>query len=116
MDRNGGKLAENLDPSRCGLEGDGQSGWWWIAGNLIRDVAALAKMELLPWDMWGAMPGPDEPINDVLAEALDQLAAITADPDTAADSHAGYDDERFHVPICVYNFLRRTYEPVVGAS
>jgi hypothetical protein len=102
-----------LDPSRCGLEGEGQSGWWWIAGNLIRDVAALAKMELLPWDVWGAMPGPDEPINDVLAEDLDQLAAITADPDTAAESRTLYDNGQFRVPPRVYNFLRRTNEPVI---
>ncbi|MEU4422055.1 transglutaminase-like domain-containing protein [Actinoplanes sp. NPDC024001] len=102
-----------LDPSRCGLEGEGQSGWWWIAGNLIRDVAALAKMEMLPWDVWGAMPGPDEPINDVLADDLDQLAAITADPDTAAESRALYDNGRFRVPVRVYNFLRRTDEPVI---
>jgi hypothetical protein len=105
-----------LDPSRCGLEGGGQSGWWWIAGNLVRDVAALAKMELLPWDVWGAMPGPDEPINDVLAEVFDQLAAITADPDTAADSRALYDDERFRVPTRVYNYLRRTNEPVIDIT
>lgn len=105
-----------LDPSRCGLEGDGHSGWWWIAGNLVRDVAALAKMELLPWDVWSAMPGPDEPINDVLAEDFDQLAAITADPDTAAESCALYDDGRFRVPAQVYNFLRRTNEPAIDVT
>jgi hypothetical protein len=105
-----------LDPSRCGLEGEGQSGWWWIAGNLVRDVAALAKMELLPWDMWGAMPGPDEPINDVLAEEFDQLAAITADPGTASASRALYDNERFRVPARVYNFIRRTNEPVIDIT
>jgi len=102
-----------LDPYRCGLEGGGQSGWWWIAGNLVRDVAALAKMELLPWDVWGAMPGPGEPISDVLAEEFDRIAVTTADPDTAAESRAGYDTERFRVPAHVYNFLRRTNEPVI---
>ncbi len=105
-----------LDPSRCGLEGQGQSGWWWIAGNLVRDVAALAKMELLPWDMWGAMPGPDELINDTVAKDLDQLAAIAADPDTAAESRALYDTGRFRVPARVYNFLRRTNEPVTDIT
>jgi Transglutaminase-like superfamily len=105
-----------LDPSRCGLEGEGQSGWWWIAGNLVRDVAALAKMELLPWDVWGAMPGPDEPIDDVLAAEFDQLAAITADPDTAAESRARYDDERFRVPAHVYNVLRQSIELVIDIT
>lgn len=105
-----------LDPSRCGLEGEGQSGWWWIAGNLVRDVAALAKMELLPWDVWGVMPRPGEPINDFLAEEFDQLAAITADPDTAAESRARYDNERFRVPAWVYNFLRQANEPVIDIA
>jgi hypothetical protein len=102
-----------LDPSRCGLEGEGRSGWWWVAGNLVRDVAALSKMELLPWDLWGAMPGPDDPITDVLAEELDRLAAITAVPGTAADSRARYQNRQFHVPAHVYNFLRQTNEPVI---
>lgn len=106
----------NLDPSGCGLEGEGHSGWWWIAGNLVRDVAALSKMELLPWDVWGGMPRPDDPITDVLAEEFDQLAAITAHPDTAAESCARYANERFRVPAHVYNFLRQRNESVLEAA
>ncbi|MFF5297553.1 transglutaminase-like domain-containing protein [Paractinoplanes globisporus] len=102
----------DLDPARCGLEGEGQSGWWWIAGNLVRDVAALAKMELLPWDMWGCMPGPGDSISDTLAEEFDQVATLTADPATATESRARYDDERFRVPAYVHNFVRQTNEPV----
>jgi hypothetical protein len=106
----------NLDPSRCGIEGEGRSGWWWVAGNLVRDVAALSKMELLPWDVWGCMPGPDDPIPDILAEEFDQVAAVTADPDTAADSRARYGNERFRVPAHVYNFLRRANESVIETA
>lgn len=105
-----------LDPSLCGLDGEGQSGWWWIAGNLVRDVAALSKMELLPWDVWGGMPGPDDPITNVVAEEFDRLAAITADPDTAVESRLRYATELFRVPAHVYNFLRRTSEPVIDPS
>jgi hypothetical protein len=101
-----------LDPSLCGLEGEGQSGWWWIAGNLVRDVAALSKMELLPWDVWGAMPGPGEPVTDLLTEELDRLAAASADPGRAAETQARYADERFRVPAQVYNFVRQKNEPV----
>jgi hypothetical protein len=53
----------------------------FIAGNLMRDVAALNNMEMLPWDVWGAMIRPDEPPqNDQLA-LFDQLAAVTRAPD-----------------------------------
>lgn len=91
-----------LDPSRCGLEGEGQSGWWWIAGNLIRDTAALSKVELLPWDMWAPMPGPTDPIAPTLAMRLDHLAARTADPRP----------DEFPTPAHVHNFIRQADEPV----
>jgi hypothetical protein len=70
-------------------------------------------MELLPWDVWGGMPGPGDRITDALAEQLDQVAAITANCDTAADSRARYGDEQFRVPARVYNFLRQQDEPVI---
>jgi hypothetical protein len=103
----------DLDPSRCGLEGDGQSGWWWVAGNLVRDVAALSKMEMLPWDVWGAMPKPGDSISDAIAEDFDRLATVTADPDTATESRALYADKQFRVPVHVYNFVRQKNESVI---
>jgi hypothetical protein len=103
-----------LDPARCGLEGEGQSGLWWVAGNLVRDVAALSKMELLPWDVWGAMPGPRDRIPDLLAAEFDRLAAVTVDPDTAAESRTLYADERFRVPAQVHNFIRQRNELVTA--
>ncbi|NEQ19613.1 MAG: hypothetical protein F6K28_08495 [Microcoleus sp. SIO2G3] len=39
-------------------------GLWYIAGEMVRDVTALNKMEMLPWDIWGAIPRPNEPLND----------------------------------------------------
>jgi hypothetical protein len=30
------------------------------AGNMIRDLAGLNRMEMLPWDVWGMMRGSDE--------------------------------------------------------
>ena len=44
------------DPSRFGV--DGVPHVWGIAevrGNAIRDLAALNKVEMLPWDAWGRM-------------------------------------------------------------
>ncbi|WP_051393265.1 transglutaminase domain-containing protein [Glycomyces arizonensis] len=103
-----------IDPDRCGLLDEGKSGPWWIAGNLIRDIAALAGTELLPWDVWGAMPAPDETIGNELLELFDELAAITADPDTAADVRDRHGrDDRLRVPDQVFNFLRQAREPVI---
>jgi hypothetical protein len=57
-------------------------------GNLLRDVAALNKVELLPWDCWGLMLAAETDHPDDLA-LLDHLAALTwgPTPDTAAVRH-----------------------------
>jgi hypothetical protein len=91
--------AGDADPASFGFSPLGQGGYWWIAGNLLRDVAALNNMEMLPWDVWGAMPAPDEEGD---TELFDRLAALTAEPDAAL---AGLyeSDARLTVPGTVYN-------------
>jgi hypothetical protein len=90
------------------------AGYWWIAANLLRDVAALNNMEMLPWDVWGAMPRPDEPIDDERLALFDRLAELTRDPDTAfAELTAAYADDRLRVPDTVYNAVLNRSEPVL---
>lgn len=99
------------DPARFGLSLAGESGDWWIAGNLMRDAAALRNLELLPWDGWGAMPGPDEPAGGKLAPLFDRLAALTRDPDTAPGELAQLcEDPRLAVPAAVRNHVRDRQE------
>ncbi|NED96525.1 transglutaminase domain-containing protein [Phytoactinopolyspora alkaliphila] len=99
--------AGEADPSRFGFSMLGQGGLWWIAGNLIRDVAALNAVEMLPWDVWGAMPAADEPIDDDRLELFDRLAALTRSPDAGfTELHAVYqDDERIRIPDTVHNAI-----------
>ncbi len=47
------------DPDLFGIFQGNKRGLWFVAAELIRDVAALNKMEVLVWDVWGAMPKPD---------------------------------------------------------
>ena len=45
-----------VDPARFGVDGVAYA--WGIAevrGNAVRDLAALNKVEMLPWDEWGRM-------------------------------------------------------------
>jgi hypothetical protein len=87
------------------------SGHWFIAGNVIRDVAALNKMEMLPWDMWGAMPPFGEPVPEAKFALFDRLAAATRDPGTPlATLRALYAEAR--VPDEVFNSLRSQFETV----
>jgi hypothetical protein len=105
-----------LDPAKCGLEGEGTQGLWWIAGNVIRDVAALNKMELLPWDLWGAMPFPGSELSDGLLTLLDHAAVMTSDSVEATEVQELYSNEAFRVPAKVYNFIRTSHEAVFETS
>jgi len=52
-------------------------GLWFIRGNLRRELAALNKIEVLPWDIWGLPIDRDELISNNHASLLDAVAALT---------------------------------------
>jgi transglutaminase-like putative cysteine protease len=106
--------ADAADPHLFGLSLLNQAGEWWIAGNLMRDAAALGNIELLPWDVWGAMPAPDEHIDDDRHTLFDHLATLTRTPEAAFTEllRLCQDDERLRVPPTVYNAARRRTEAV----
>src|SRR5271163_2581483 len=65
------------EPDRFGLSHMGLRGSWFIAGNVLRDLAALNRMEMLPWDVWGMMPQPDQELSGENAALIDRVAALT---------------------------------------
>ena len=93
------------DPGKFGLSLLKEAGYWWIAANLLRDVAALNNVEMLPWDIWGEMLRPDEEPDDAQLALFDELAALTADPDASFDDlSARYRaDPRLTVPATVFS-------------
>jgi hypothetical protein len=100
--------AGSADPDRYGLSSIGESGDWWIAGNLMRDAAALDNVELLPWDVWGAMPKPDEEFDPALFE---ELATATREP-SIDDVRRLMQDDRLHVPGEVFNVQHKRLEAI----
>ena len=52
-------------------------GLGFVRGNLVRDVASLNKMELLPWDCWGIILNEQIDSPEDLS-LLDEVAALTA--------------------------------------
>jgi len=104
----------DADPATFGLTMVNEAGDWWIAGNLMRDAAALDNLELLPWDGWAAMPKPDEKIDDERCALYDRLAALTQAPDAGLAELRTLcrDDDRLRVPPAVHNYARGCYEPV----
>jgi hypothetical protein len=109
MCRNGGAA-----PNRFGLSHAGRQGLWFIAGNVLRDFAALNRMEMLPWDVWGAMPKPDDELDSETFALIDRIAALTiASDDALPEIHTTYDrDDRLRVPHIVFNALRNAPEVV----
>lgn len=55
-------------------------GGWFVRNNVVRDLAALNKMELLPWDGWGVMNRADD-----LGEEADRLTDEVTTTTTAAE-------------------------------
>jgi hypothetical protein len=100
------------DPGRFGIMA--MHGLWFVAGNLVRDAAALMGHELLPWDVWGAMPAPDAAVPDDVAAFLDRVAALTRSPDAGhRELRALFDaDPRLTTPPVVFNAVRGASEAV----
>ena len=48
-----------FDPQLFGIEFGQLRGLWFVAGNLVGDLAMLNGAEVLPWDVWGMQPPPD---------------------------------------------------------
>jgi len=53
------------------------NGLGFVRGDLVRDVASLNKVELLPWDCWGVILNEQLDNPDDLS-LLDDIAALTA--------------------------------------
>jgi len=99
--------AGKADASRFGIFKGDLRGLWFIADNLIHDVATLNKMEMLQWDVWGAMPRPDQRLDDDQLAFFDRLAALTRAPDESFEEVRGLfeEDERLRVPATVFNAI-----------
>ena len=94
---------------RQGLENGDQFGildmWgqWFIKGNIARDLAALNKVEMLPWDGWGDLcVGENETAGG--DDYVDEIAALTLSDDLAAIRHRYDTDDGLRVPPRVMSY------------
>jgi len=102
------------DPARFGIFRGDLRGLWFVAGDLVRDLAALNGVEMLAWDVWGAMPSPGATIPPADLALFDRIAALSRAPDAAFPSlRALYrDDARLAVPAAVFNAVLNREETV----
>jgi hypothetical protein len=103
--------ADAADPAAFGILD--MNGWWFIAGNVVRDIAALNKMEMLPWDVWGEMPQVGSELHAAQFARFDDLAAMTRDTDAHYDElRASYNSDALKVPPVVFNAVLQRPETV----
>ena len=101
-----------IDPERF-ITAPGLEIWPWLRHNLVHDLAALNKTEMLFWEVWGVdtrtPPGPGE------LPVLDELATLTAQPSPPlADLRSAYRRPEFVVPDTVTSYSpARTDVPAV---
>ncbi len=77
-------------------------GLWFVQANVVRELAALNKVELLPWDVWGAMTFQEEP--DAAAASLtDSVAGVIAGGDIDAIRTVYEDSDDLRVPDKVFD-------------
>src|SRR3989449_3881735 len=81
-------------------------GLWFVRGNVVRDLAARVKRELLPWDGWGLMLERDRQSDAAELTLLDRVAEVTQAGDerhaevmTLHDSESG-----LRVPRVIVSF------------
>jgi hypothetical protein len=106
----------DADPRNFGLSMiPGLQGLWFIAGNVVRDFAALNRVETLPWDVWGLMQMSDDALSDEKKARLDKVAALTlAGEEAFPEIRKLYEsDNGLRVPQKVFNLDRKVQEPLL---
>jgi hypothetical protein len=103
--------SRQADPESFGIFD--MHGLGFIRGNLVRDVAALNKVELLPWDCWGIIEAPEPNSPDDLV-FLDKLAGLTCGeiPDFDAVRRLYETDARLRMDGTLHSYVNGGRETV----
>jgi hypothetical protein len=91
-----------IDPLTCGIFD--MWGAWFVRSNVIRDLAALNKIELLPWDAWGLAEDWSQINTEPDNLVIDSLAATCASEDLIRVQQL-FTDDRFAVPETITSFI-----------
>jgi hypothetical protein len=86
------------DPGKFGIRG--LSGQWFVRGNVVRDLLALNKLEVSPWDTWRLASKDDDALTEGDLAVCDRIAAVTGGDDVdLAEVRALHDTvEDVHLP------------------
>lgn len=87
-------------------------GQWFIKGNIVRDLAALNKIEMLPWDGWSNLEGPVTSPDDLAV--LDEVAELTVSNDLTQVRNRYETDDRLRAKAKVMRFFPELVEDTVA--
>jgi hypothetical protein len=88
----------SIDAAQFGVYGTSNFGPAEIRGNAVRDLAALNKAEMLPWDEWGRMDASYQGQTGAdYDELMDTIAEVCAADDPAAVAEL-YELDELRVP------------------
>jgi hypothetical protein len=99
--------AGDADPDDFGIFDE--HGLWFVLGDLMLDLAAINKVELLPWDSWGTSGGPGWKPTSTELDEIDRLASVIVHDDGTEirDCYV-----RRRVPSQIRTFVGGTVRPV----
>ena len=88
-------------------------GLWFVQGNLIRDLAALCKIELLPWDNWGLM---EAELSEEQLALCDHIAELTTarELDVAAIRKLYRENDSLRVPQTIKSYRPKPQPVDIG--
>jgi len=100
------------DPDAFGI--NNLHGPWFVRGNLIRDLASLNKVELLPWDAWGLIEREEGSVSATDLSLLDRTATVSQQNNKRfADLRALYlDSDLLRVPPVITSYVNSTPQKV----
>ena len=98
--------AGQADPDTFGILD--MHGLWFVRGDFARDVAALNKVEMLPWDSWGILDKPDAEQSAADYTFLDQVAELTSGdvPEFDKVRRLFEEEDRLRVPGTIRSYTQ----------
>lgn len=99
-----------IEPATCGVSSIGIAGPWFVAGSVVRDLAALNKREMRPWDYWGISRGMRPGVSlyggDARAHRRGRGPDLGAGPSLESLRDTYEADDAFRLPSVVMSFPR----------
>lgn len=89
---------KEVDPDKFGVSVINIQGLWFIRGSIVRDLAALNKQEVLPWDYWGIADKDKEEFPEKDIVLLDKASQAVKEASSLEKLQSLFNNPSFSVP------------------